>query len=62
MKSCLTMQCANCTKSIQTHAFSSHLEQCLGGSLISTKEKNHHHEFNKENMQIWVSKTEVKVN
>ena len=60
MKNSLTMQCANCTKSIPTHSFSLHLEQCLGGSLVSTKEKVHH-DFNKDNMQIWVSKTEVKI-
>ena len=62
MKSCITMQCLNCSKYIQTHSFSSHLEQCIGGSTHTMKEKTVHHESNKENFQIWVSKTEVKMN
>ena len=59
MKSCITMQCANCSKYVQTHTFCHHVQQCMGGSVIKDKV---HHESNKENMQIWVSKTQVKMN
>ena len=39
MKSCLSMQCANCSKWVQTHAFSTHVQQCLGGCASLMKEK-----------------------
>jgi hypothetical protein len=37
MKNCQSMQCVNCSKSIQSHAFASHTEQCCGMSMVSIK-------------------------
>lgn len=53
------MQCANCSKWIQTHAFTNHVEQCMGGSVLMIKEKVQN-ELNKENLHIAVSQTVIK--
>ena len=58
MKSCLSMQCSNCSKNVQSHAFENHVEQCLGNSMVSVKDKGYHE--NKENIHISVSQTVVK--
>ncbi len=59
MKSCMAMQCANCSKYVQAHAFSNHVELCLGGSTSNLKEKTQY-DLNKENLHIAVSQTVVK--
>jgi len=59
MKNCISMQCATCGKSIQSHVFNSHLEQCIGSSMVSLREKTQP-DFNRDNLHITVSQTVIK--
>jgi hypothetical protein len=60
MKSCLLMQCIACSKWIQTHLFSGHIEQCCGSVAQQSIREKTGNDFSRDTLHIAVSQTVIK--